>query len=76
MVGVIAETGHDMNPSAATARFLEFSRLDTLFDTLKSSGYRCVGPGIENDAIMFREMASAAEPGFLDTIVNLGRNRR
>lgn len=50
-----------MNSLSSTVRFLDFSRLDALIKALQSEGFRCVGPGVENDAIVFREFSNAAD---------------
>ncbi len=50
-----------MNFPSGPARFLDFARLDALIKALQSAGYRCMGPGVENDAIVFRELANAAD---------------
>ena len=50
-----------MNLPLGTPRFLGFHKLHELFGELQFRGYRCMGPAIENDAIVFRELASAKE---------------
>lgn len=49
-----------MNSPSSLARFLDFARLNALIKALQSAGYRCMGPGVENDGIVFRELANAA----------------
>lgn len=50
-----------MNFPVSTSRYVEFSKLDSLFVQLQGRGYRCIGPAVENDAIVFRELANAEE---------------
>lgn len=41
------------------AVFLPVSRLDTLVAALMAHGYRCLGPAVEQEAIVMRELAAA-----------------
>jgi formate hydrogenlyase subunit 6/NADH:ubiquinone oxidoreductase subunit I len=50
-----------MNASFSPARFLDFSGLDALILAIRSAGYRCMGPAIENDALVLRELTGARE---------------
>ncbi|MFP5410923.1 MAG: 4Fe-4S dicluster domain-containing protein [Gammaproteobacteria bacterium] len=52
-----------MFASADPAVFLPLARLPALLDALAQDGYRCIGPAVENGAIVMRELeASAALP--------------
>jgi ferredoxin len=50
-----------MNHQFALPQFLEFPKLNSLFGALQASGYRCMGPAVENEAIVFRVHSSADE---------------
>jgi ferredoxin len=50
-----------MSDISCTPWYLPFPALRFLFDALLAAGYRCMGPAIENDAIVFRELAAPAE---------------
>lgn len=49
-----------MHPIGLT-RFLPVFALPALFAALQARGYRCIGPRLEQDSIVFGELASAAD---------------